>query len=53
MSNHGRALVVGVKLKSERDGWPIEQSLAELAQLAQTAGCSLIGQTFQKPWRES
>ena len=28
-----RACLVGVKLKSERDGWSVEGSLEELAQL--------------------
>jgi GTP-binding protein HflX len=37
-----------VKLKSERDGWPVEDSLAELAQLARTAGVEVGGETSQK-----
>jgi GTP-binding protein HflX len=44
-----RALLVGVKLKNERDGWSVEDSLAELAQLAYTAGVEVGGQTYQKP----
>ena len=44
-----RALLVGVKLKSERGGWALEDSLAELAQLARTAGLEVGGQAFQKP----
>lgn len=44
-----RALLVGVKLKSERGGWSVQDSLAELAQLARTAGVEVGGQTFQKP----
>jgi len=39
---------VGAKLKNERDGWSVENSLAELAQLARTAGVEVGGQTFQK-----
>lgn len=44
-----RALLVGVKLKSEHGGWSVEDSLAELAQLARTAGVEVGGQAFQKP----
>ncbi|MFQ5811687.1 MAG: GTPase HflX [Anaerolineae bacterium] len=43
-----RALLVGVKLKRERGGWSVEDSLAELAQLARTAGVEVGGQVFQK-----
>jgi GTP-binding protein HflX len=43
-----RALLVGVKLKNERGGWSVEDSLAELAQLARTAGVEVGGQTYQK-----
>jgi len=43
-----RALLVGAKLKNERDGWSVEDSLAELAQLAHTAGVEVGGQTFQR-----
>jgi GTP-binding protein HflX len=39
---------VGAKLKNERGGWSVEDSLAELAQLARTAGVEVGGQTFQK-----
>lgn len=39
---------MGVKLKNERDGWSVEDSLVELAQLARTAGVEVSGQTFQK-----
>ena len=45
----GRALLVGVKLKSDRGGWSVEDSLAELAQLARTAGLEVGGQACQKP----
>jgi len=44
-----RALLVGVKLKSDRGGWSVEDSLAELAQLARTAGLEVGGQAVQKP----
>ena len=43
-----RALLVGVQLKSQRDGWEIEDSLAELGQLARTAGVEPAGQTWQR-----
>ena len=43
-----RGLLVGAKLKSARDGWSVEDSLTELAQLAYTAGVEVGGQTFQK-----
>jgi GTP-binding protein HflX len=39
---------VGVQLKNQRDGWDIEDSLAELAQLAHTAGLEVVGQTWQR-----
>ena len=42
-------MLVGVKLKNERGGWSVEDSLAELAQLAYTAGVEVGGRTFQKP----
>jgi GTP-binding protein HflX len=42
-----RALLVGVKLKSERGGWSVEDSLAELVQLAHTAGLEVGGQVSQ------
>ena len=44
----GRALLVGAQLKSQKDGWGIEDSLAELSQLAQTAGLVVAGQTWQR-----
>jgi GTP-binding protein HflX len=43
-----RALLVGVQLKNQRNGWDIEDSLAELAQLAHTAGLEVVGQTWQR-----
>jgi GTP-binding protein HflX len=41
-------LLVGVQLKSQRNGWDIEDSLAELAQLAHTAGLEVVGHTWQR-----
>lgn len=43
-----QALLVGVQLKGQTAGWYIEDSLAELAQLAQTAGLEVAGQTWQR-----
>ena len=43
-----RAFLVGAQLKSHREGWQIEDSLAELGQLAQTAGLEVAGQTWQR-----
>jgi GTP-binding protein HflX len=43
-----RALLVGVELKSHQDGWNLEDSLLELAQLAHTAGMRVAGQTWQR-----
>ncbi|MGD2041365.1 MAG: GTPase HflX [Anaerolineae bacterium] len=43
-----RGLLVGVQLKSQQDGWDIEDSLVELRQLAWTAGVDVAGQTWQR-----
>jgi GTP-binding protein HflX len=43
-----RALLVGAQLKDQRNGWDIEDSLNELAQLARTAGLEVAGQTWQR-----
>jgi GTP-binding protein HflX len=43
-----RALLVGVELKGHQDGWNLEDSLLELAQLAHTAGLQVAGQTWQR-----
>ncbi len=43
-----RALLVGVELKGHQDGWGLEDSLLELAQLAHTAGLHVAGQTWQR-----
>ena len=37
-----------MQLKRQRNGWDIEDSLAELAQLAHTAGLEVVGQTWQR-----
>lgn len=39
---------MGAQLKSQRDGWGIEDSLVELGQLARTAGLEVAGQTWQR-----
>jgi GTP-binding protein HflX len=41
-------LLVGARLKGEHDGWDLEDSLAELGQLARTAGVEVAGQTWQR-----
>ncbi|MDY6877855.1 MAG: GTPase HflX [Chloroflexota bacterium] len=48
-----RGFLVGVELKKRRDSspdghWPVEESLAELAQLAHTAGVVVVGQAVQR-----
>ena len=43
-----RAILVGVEIKGKPSRWSIEDSLAELAQLAWTAGVRVVGQTYQK-----
>jgi len=47
-----RAILVGVQFKAEAfssDGtWPVEASLAELAQLARTAGIEVVGELTQR-----
>jgi GTP-binding protein HflX len=43
-----RALLVGVQLKSARNGWDVEDSLAELNQLSRTAGLEVAGHTWQR-----
>ncbi len=43
-----RALLVGVRLKHQQDGWDVHDSLAELGQLARTAGVEVAGQTWQQ-----
>jgi GTP-binding protein HflX len=43
-----RAVLVGVELKGEPSVWTMEDSLAELASLAETAGLSVAGAVSQK-----
>jgi len=43
-----RALLVGIQLKNRRNRWDVHDSLAELAQLATTAGLQVVGQTWQR-----
>ena len=45
--NDARGYLVGVALRQERALLPIEDSLRELAQLAETAGISVVGQSSQ------
>ncbi len=42
-----RAFLIGLD-DSDDSGWPVERSLAELAALAETAGASVVGSTFQR-----
>lgn len=42
------ALLVGATLKSNKSGWSIESSMAELTQLANTAGVDVVGQVVQR-----
>ncbi|MDY7039568.1 MAG: GTPase HflX [Chloroflexota bacterium] len=43
-----RGFLVGVEPKREHAIWTVEDSLAELAQLARTAGIQVVGQTYQR-----
>jgi GTP-binding protein HflX len=43
-----RALLVGVELRSERSLWRVEDSLDELAALADTAGLAVVGREWQQ-----
>lgn len=43
-----RAFLVGAELKRERPLLPVEESLKELALLAETAGIDVVGSTFQR-----
>ena len=42
------AVLVGVELKDSKSSWTIKDSLDELGKLAQTAGLSVAGATWQK-----
>jgi GTP-binding protein HflX len=48
-----RALLVGVDLVDAPDAWPIEESLAELGRLAETAGLAVVGTLTQRLRRPS
>ncbi|MCA9936592.1 MAG: GTPase HflX [Ardenticatenaceae bacterium] len=43
-----RAFLIGVELKQERPLLPVEESLEELARLADTAGIDVVGQAIQR-----
>ena len=43
-----RGFLAGVELKREKSIWRVEDSLAELAQLARTAGIEVVGSTIQR-----
>jgi GTPase len=43
-----KAFLVGVELKHAHSSWGVEDSLAELSQLAGTAGLEVVGQTHQR-----
>ncbi|RLC97925.1 MAG: GTPase HflX, partial [Chloroflexi bacterium] len=43
-----RGFLVGVEFKRKHVLWTVEDSLAELAQLARTAGIEVVGQTYQR-----
>ncbi len=43
-----RAFLVGVEIKSLRNTWSLDDSLAELAQLARTAGAEVLGSLSQR-----
>jgi len=43
-----KAILVGIEIKRERNGWPLEGSLDELGQLARTAGAKVVGLMTQR-----
>ncbi len=43
-----RAFLAGVEIKGARDTWSVEDSLEELAQLADTAGAEVVGALVQR-----
>jgi len=46
-----RAFLAGVEIKGGRDAWSVEDSLEELAQLADTAGAEVVGALVQRRTR--
>lgn len=43
-----RVLIVGCEITRNRGGWPLEESLSELSQLARTAGLKVVGRERQR-----
>ncbi|MFC2000383.1 hypothetical protein ACFLXE_06475 [Chloroflexota bacterium] len=43
-----RAFLAGVEIKGRKDRWPIEDSIAELESLAETAGVEVVGTMVQR-----
>jgi len=43
-----RAFLAGVEIKGRKDRWPIEDSVAELESLAETAGVEVVGTMVQR-----
>ena len=43
-----RAILAGIELSGKKSGWNIDESLAELARLAETAGASVVGKITQR-----
>src|SRR5690606_16636419 len=48
MAPQERAILVGAELKNSRPLLPVEESLEELARLAETAGLEVVGRTWQR-----
>jgi GTPase len=47
-STADRAVLVGIEIKGRSGSWTVQDSLAELGQLARTAGLTVAGVTWQK-----
>ena len=43
-----RVLIVGCEITRNKGGWPLEESLSELSQLARTAGLKVAGRERQR-----
>lgn len=43
-----KALLIGVEIKGQGDGWPLSDSMDELHQLAEAAGAEVIGRVTQR-----